>query len=141
MSKSKFERHSSSIQTGGGAYIGGNLDNRGGNFIGRDGQVNAGLSSDDIAKLFEALNSRIDSRPNTSPAEKTDLKADVQDVAAEVAKGDEANEDGLARHLRNIMRMAPDIWEVVVDTLISPAHGIASVIRKVAEKAKAEAHS
>jgi hypothetical protein len=35
--------------------------------------------------------------------------------------------------------MAPDIFEVAVDTLTNPVRGVATVIRKVAEKAREEA--
>jgi len=64
------------------------------------------------------------------------LKAEVQDVEAEVAKGEAANVGFVERRLRNLKRMAPDILDVVVNTLGNPTLGVATAIRKVLEKAK-----
>ncbi len=58
------------------------------------------------------------STPNliSTPPDKEDLKAEVQDLQTEVAKGEEANESFLERRLRNIKRMAPDILETIATT-------------------------
>ena len=71
-------------------------------------------------------------------ADKQDITAEVQDLEAEVKKGDEADESFLARRLRNIQRMSPDILDVAVATLANPAAGLGMVVKKVAEKMKAE---
>ena len=57
----------------------------------------------------------------------------------EAQKGDKADESFLRRHLRNIQRMAPDIFDVVIGSLINPLAGLGMAVKKVAEKAKAEA--
>lgn len=124
------------VNTGGGAYIGGSVNTGGGKFVGRDDRSTTGLSGDEVARLFESIYARIDARPDTGEADKSDLKAEVQEVQAEIAKGDEANEDFLTRRLRSIGHMAPDILDVVLATLSNPTAGIAAIVRKVAQKVR-----
>ena len=128
-----------SVNTGGGAYVGGNVSvDHGGKFVGRDDNSTTGLSGEEIAKLFKSVYQQIEQRPDTPPQDKADLKAEVEDVEAEVAKGEEANTTFLERRLRNLKRMAPDILEVVVNALGNPTLGVATAIRKVLARAKAE---
>jgi hypothetical protein len=124
------------INTGGGASIVGDVKFRDGTFVGRDQKT--GISAEEIAALFEKVYAQIDAKTDLKAADKADLKATVDEAKAEVQKGEKADESFLARQLRNIGRMAPDILEVVLATLTSPAAGFAAVVRKVAEKAKAE---
>jgi hypothetical protein len=127
------------VNTGGGAYVGGNVNVSGGSkFIGRDDNSTTGLSAKEVAQLFDSIYQKIDAKANLDPSDKEDLKTTAQDVQAEVAKGEEANENSLARHLRNIKRIAPDILEVIVNTFADPALGVATVVRKVMAKAQAE---
>ncbi len=128
------------VQTGGGAYIGGNVtvgDNS--KFVGRDDHSTSGASAEQIAQLFQAIFKQIDEKPNLKPEDKQDLHADVHDVQTEIAKGDQADESFLERRLRNIQRMAPDILDVIVTTFADPALGLAKVVQKIMAKAKAEA--
>jgi hypothetical protein len=78
-------------------------------------------------------------KPWPRAADKAYFKAEVEDVEAEVAKGEEANLGFLERRLCNLQRMAPDILEVVISTLGNPSLGVATAIRKALEKAKADA--
>ena len=126
------------INTGGGAYVGGSVKTNGGKFVGRDDYSTSGASATEMAQAFTAIYAAIEARPNTGIADKADLKAEVQEVQTEAVKGDAANEDFLARHMRNIRRMAPDILEVMVDTLAGPTRGVATIIRKVMLKARSE---
>jgi hypothetical protein len=120
-----------------------------GNISGVSGEVNVaggdiikttGLSAEEIGKLFGQLYAAIDARPNTPPADRADLKAEVQDVQEAVKKAvDEKKppeESFLERRFRNIARMAPDILDVVVATLGNPLAGIGVAVKKIAEKAK-----
>ena len=86
--------------------------------------------------FFASIYQKIDAKPDLEPSDKEDLKADVQDVQAEVAKGEEADESFLERRLRSIKRMAPDILETIATTLADPKAGLALVIRKVMQKAQ-----
>ncbi len=151
------------IDTGGGAYIGGSVNTGGGDFVGRDKIVSTGergvaiggnvsnstivtgdhntvgstvtLRQEHIQQIFEA----IDRHPSLSETDKADLKAEVQDLETEDAKGEQADEAFIARRLRNIQRMAPDILDVVLATLVNPVAGFGMVAKKVAGKIRAEA--
>jgi hypothetical protein len=81
------------IQTGGGAYIRGNVANEGGvnQFGGTMGDVtytdNRGLSPADEAKLkelFATLYQQIDAVPNVTPDDKADAKEAAQTLEKEV---------------------------------------------------------
>ncbi|HBY08693.1 MAG TPA: hypothetical protein DEH22_13260 [Chloroflexi bacterium] len=67
------------------------------------------------------------------------MKANVAEIKAEDEKGDQAEESFIARRLRNIQRMAPDILEVMLATIANPAAGFGMVAKKVAEKMQAGA--
>jgi len=149
-----------SINTDGGAYIGGNVNTSGGDFVGRDKNVAAGergvaiggnvsgstiitgdrnvvgstdtLQQEYIQHIFEA----IESRPDTDPVDKEDLKAAVQEIRKEDSKGETADETFIARRLRNIQRMAPDILDVVIEMIKNPVAGFGFVVRNVVEKNK-----
>ena len=61
----------------------------------------------------------------------------VEAVAAEAAKGEQADASKIEGWLHIIGSMMPDILEVTANTLLDPLSGIATVVKKVAEKAKA----
>ncbi len=90
------------------------------------------------SSVFEPIYREIE-KSSLPDADKQDLKSEVTDVETELNKGDQADESFLARHLRNIQRMSPDILEVVVSTLANPLAGLGTVAAKVAEKMRAEA--
>ena len=71
--------------------------------------------------------------------EKADLVADVNDIESEISKGEQADESFLARRLRNLKKSAPDIAEVALSALSGPGAAISTIVKKVAEKIKAEA--
>ena len=122
------------IDTGGGAYIGGNVTVGGGKFVGRDDYSTTGASADELAKAFEKLYAAIEARPHTSAQDKADLKAEVTEVQAEAAKGEQASEDFLSRRLRALEKMAPDILDVAESALAGPAAAFAAVLQKVVKK-------
>jgi hypothetical protein len=118
------------IETVGGAVIQGDVTMQGGDFVGRDQHITYGMSADQLVRLFADIYSRIETHPGLGETDKVDLKTDVEDIQKEVVKGERADESFLARRLRNIQRTAPDILEVVLSTLTSPAAGFATVARK-----------
>ncbi len=107
--------------------------------------ITNGLSAADIKQLFDRLSAAVDARPNTAPADKEDLKAEVEEIhqAVKAAGQDQKPPDEafLERHFRNIARMAPDILDVAVATLVNPLGGLGLVVKKIADKAKAEVAS
>jgi hypothetical protein len=161
------------IDTGGGAFVGGNVNTGGGDFVGRDKVVHGdevhgdkvggdkitvgdisgssgvaigrgaratvthGLGGDELASLFAAVYRQVEARREDPDVDKEELAGVVQQVEAEAAKGEAANPAKVERWLGNLAAMAPDILDVTVACLTNPAAGVAAVIRKVAERAKA----
>lgn len=146
------------IDTGGGAHVSGNVNTGGGDFVGRDKKVTAtgpgsiavggsvtgsqlvtgsgNVIVDKIETVFAPIYRQIDTHPALPPGDKADLKAETQDLEAELKKGDAADEGFLARRLRNIRRMAPDILDVILAAMGGPAPGFGMVAKKVAEEMK-----
>jgi hypothetical protein len=154
------EKSKGSQNEEGGVHIGGNVTVKKGDFVGRDKHVNdrsvhAGrdinnsqivtgdentLSQQNAVReeLFQELFKKIEERPDTPSEDKEDLKSAVEEIRAEAAKNESANESFLAQRLRNIKRMAPDILAVVTATLTNPAAGFALVVQKIADKMKTD---
>jgi hypothetical protein len=143
-----------------GSLVGGNVNVHGGDFVAGDKKIKVGpggvYAGRDIhdsnvvtgdgnqvgnqeavrAELFEELFRRIDQRPDTPAEDREDLKANVAEIRTEVEKGEQADESFLKMRLRNIKRIAPDIAEVVLATLVNPAAGFALVVGKIAKRAQ-----
>ena len=141
MPKKKNAEDDWNVNIGGGVHI------EKGDFIGHDKNVSVEsggihVEGDALQKeLFESLLKRIDQRPNTPPEDADDLKTNVQEFKAEADKGEQADESFLARRLRNIERIAPDIGEVLLATVTNPAAGFAMIVKKVAERASKSQNS
>ncbi len=108
-------------------------------------EARTGLTADEIDRLFGEIYSAIDARSELAATQQEDLKAEVRDVQSAVedatTKKIQIDESFLARHFRNIARMAPDILDVVVATLANPLAGLGVAAKKIAAKAKEEAAS
>jgi hypothetical protein len=139
----KKEERGTHVDTGGGAYVGGQVTVSGGDFVGRDQvkTVTHGLSGDDLARLFAQVYQTIEARPEDPDVDKEDLTELVQKVQREAAKGEEANPTKVERWLKFLGEMAPDILEVTAACLTHPAAGVATAIREIAARAGAEAGS
>lgn len=98
-----------------------------------------GVSGEDLAQLFAQVYRQIEARPEDPDVDKEELAETVQKVEQEAAKGEEANPNRVERWLKFLGGMAPDILDVTVACLTHPLAGVGAVIRKIAEKAKAEA--
>jgi hypothetical protein len=96
--------------------------------------TNNGVKLDEVTQAFEAIYAEIE-KSQVTPATKSDLKEDVQEVQAAI-KEKKVDESFVSRRLRNIGRMAPDILEVILVTITSPAAGLGMVGKKIAEKVK-----
>ena len=95
-----------------------------------------GASADEIAKAFSTLYQAVEAKPEGP--KKTMVQTAVQELEAESAKGEKAEEGKVQEWFEVLAGMAPDIWEVAVDTFTNPIKGLSTVFKKVAEKAKAE---
>jgi hypothetical protein len=152
------------IDTGGGQAIVGDVSVQGGDFvagkkvvrgdeirvgditgstvaIGRHAQAThtEGVSGEDLAQLFAHVYQQIEARPADPDVDKEEVTETVQKVEKEAAKGEEANATKVERWLKFLGGMAPDILDVTVACLTHPLAGVGTVIRKIAEKARAEA--
>jgi hypothetical protein len=101
---------------------------------GAQGSSSQGVSGKELIALFDSVYRRIESRPEKPEVDKEELKESVSRIQTEAGKGEEANPAKLQRWLRTLADVAPDILEVTVSSLINPAAGVASAIRRVAEK-------
>ncbi|MCS7011368.1 MAG: hypothetical protein NZL98_08360, partial [Anaerolineales bacterium] len=77
------------------------------------------------------------SRSARSSQDKADLTAEVQEIEAAIAQP-QVDESWLARRLRNLKKMAPDIAEIVLAALSGPGAVISTTVKKIAERAQAE---
>lgn len=98
--------------------------------------VTQGASAEEIARAFSTLLQAVQAKPE-SP-EKALAQTAVQGLEAEAAKGEDADEGKVQKWFDHLGNMAPDIFEVAVDTFTNPVKGISTVFKKVAERAKAE---
>lgn len=119
----------------GGINIKGNVTIRNSKIAGRDNVekkvVNVNLS---FAPVYHALNESA----TISPETKKTVEENVKQVEQEVKKGDKAKPSFVQERLQNILKMAPDIGEIVVATLLNPAGGISLAVKKVVKKFQAE---
>ena len=129
---------STSVDVGGISGTSGGTINIAGGDIGGS-QTTSGLSAEEVAQMFNQVYAQIEARQDTPAADKTDLKEEVQEIQAAVTKEGPVDEDFLARRLRNIKRIAPDILDVVVATLGNPVAGFGMAIKKIAQRMQEEA--
>jgi len=125
------------INTGGSAYIEGNVNTKGGKFVGRDDN-SVNITNSSVNQAFSNLYERIDSDQEASTQDKLDIKSELGEIKSEILKGQKANEGFIQRRLRNIGRMSTDILDVILASMLNPALGFGLVARKVAEKIKVE---
>jgi len=139
--------------SGGGDFVGrdkidhsiktGNITGSTGVAIGHGAQANVsqpgGASVGEIARAFAIIYRQIQAREEDPNVDKDELTHTVERIEEETLKGEQANPTKMERWLKTLAGMASDIGDVVIATLANPAVGIATVIRKVAEKATTQA--
>ncbi len=150
---------STTVNTGGGAYVGGSVAVTNGDFVGRDKRTTTitgdgnvvgdhssstvikqqGADAAAIARAFADFYSAVQQQPDLPPRDKADVQAELEEVETELQKGEEANAGFIRRRLRHVQRMAPDIYDVVLATFANPIAGLGLIAKKIAEKMKADA--
>jgi hypothetical protein len=60
----------------------------------------------------------------------------VQKIETEVKKGDDADSSHVERWMKFLADIAPDVKDVLIDTLGNPIKGVSTVITKVIAKSK-----
>jgi hypothetical protein len=148
-------------ETEGGPNIGSDINTGGGDFIGRDknvhgnethlriggsvsgssivvGNNNVVTGNTSTQNIFKSVYDAI-SRSSRTALEKDDLKAEVQEIEEKVSQQSGLiDESWLARRLRNLKGVAPDIGEIALSALAGPGVAVAAIVKKVAERVKAE---
>jgi hypothetical protein len=151
----KKQQKPGQVNTEGGAYIGGGVNTGGGDFVGRDKSVSVSVGGNlsgnmvigdgntvnsggtvNIQNVFSPVYTAI--QQAVIPAqEKEDLTAEVKEIETAIVEG-KVEESWLARRLRTLKKMAPEIGEVALAALAGPGAALGAVVKKVAEKVKAE---
>jgi hypothetical protein len=104
------------IDTGGGAYVGGNVTT-GGDFVGRD-KITHGISAGDLAALFAPLMAAIAQHPQ--PAVQAAAVEQVKELKAEVAKGKQADDSKMGKILDGLVAKVPSAVSAVVSIFATP---------------------
>ena len=123
--------------TGGGAYIGGNVDTGGGNFTGRD-SFNQGVSLRDLGLLFAPLLAAVAAQ---APAGmQATAVGQVEQLKAEVGKGKQAHDGKVAKLVNGLVGLVPGAVGAIVSAFASPIlSGIAGPVTKIVlDKLKAD---
>jgi len=102
---------------------------------GAHASVTTGRGSEQLAAEFAKIYQKL-AASGESPAITAAVEEQVKKVEVETAKGEAADATKIEGWLTVIAKMMPDILEVTANTLLSPITGIATVVKKVAEKAK-----
>lgn len=105
----------------------------------RKANASQGLTAAEIDHLFQNVFQKLEQDTDLPNSKKEEIKETIELIKDETQKGTDANEKALSHYFRTLARMAPDILDVVVATVTNPILGAGTIIRKVAEKAKAEA--
>jgi hypothetical protein len=137
MPKRPAKRASAGVSIGGSVDTGGG-DIAGGDITKRDVIQSHGLKASEVRGLFSPIYQQIEQKESLPPEDREDLKVMVEEIETEAVKGEKADETLVGRHLRNIARMAPDILEVTLKTIASPALGLATLAQKISAKAGME---
>jgi len=144
---------SQTVNTGGGAYIGGNVSLSGGSFVGRDqrnvtitgnGNVmgdhshatvtyTSGMTGDQVAVLFAQALALARQQP---AAVREDLEAAVETAQEETAKGEAADKGLLSKMLDVLLEKGPDILEVVIEAILNPAAAAGRGVKLLAKQAQ-----
>ena len=122
------------IQHVGGSYIEGDVTASGGGDLVMGDQSVVDASQHQTTTLFQPIYVAIAGRPDTAEPERAAIDAVVKEIEAEAKKGEAADERFLDVRLRNLKKMAPDIWEVVLATLANPVAGLGAVVSKIAKR-------
>lgn len=139
VSKRKAEPGSISIggNVGPGTAVGHTASVKADNIAGRD--IIMGTDVKDITDAFAQLYAAIEAKPFPSETAAQEVREAVEIIEAENEKGDNADERVIRLSFRTLAQMAPDILEVAIATFTNPLLGISIVVKKIAEKARAEA--
>lgn len=134
VNNSQVGHHNTRVDTGGAAYIAGNVvQGPGSTFVGGD-QVNYGLSPSSLERVFAPLAQAVERLADAEARQ--DAQNAVNKLQAEAARGEQADEGKVERWFNFLIGMSDDIREVAITTFSNPVAGIALIFQKVARKAR-----
>jgi hypothetical protein len=122
----------------GGISIGGNVNTAGGHIAGRDVNnvsVNIESKTENISNLFSPIYKTIEEQRSLTGEKREKLNQRIQTLEDEASKTI-PDKNKVGKLLTDIAKMSPDILEVVLATISNPLIGMATIARKVSEKAK-----
>jgi hypothetical protein len=96
--------------------------------------IQVGLSGEAIADAFQALQQKVNALPDGP--DKTVAQKAVQELQAEAQKGEQASQNTVEKWLAFLAEAAPDAWDVAIETFLHPIRGVATIFRKIAERAR-----
>lgn len=111
-----------------------------GNIAGTNIVIGHGIyftASDEITELFTYIFGQIKARSEEIDVDKEKLVVIIQQIQYEVRKGDRIDITGFERKLKSLAMLAPDIFKVTVE-ILTHSNTVASIIRNIAKKAKAD---
>lgn len=129
------ERHYGNIIQGDNIEIG-NVTKSTGVGIGKNaqGRVNQGVLPEEIVDAFANLLELARDMPEGT--ERKTAQSTLENLESEAAKGEQADESKVDGWFSSLAQLAPDIWEVAIDTFINPLKGLSTVFKKVAERGR-----
>ncbi len=119
--------------------IGSISDVKGGSIQIAGGNINSLQSNhadNSILQAFTTINKRIDLLPE-GPS-KVLAQSAVEGLKAESERGEYANEENVEQWFKSLASIAPDIFEVAIQTFINPISGLSLAFQKIAKKASEE---
>lgn len=103
------------IDTGGGTHVDGNV-NTSGNFVGRDQIISQGISPYDLERLFAPLLAAV--AQQAPPGQQAAAVQQVQELKAEVAKGQQADRTRIGKIVDSLVAMVPGAIGIVASLFI-----------------------
>lgn len=103
--------------------------------MGRGAQAQQGISGAELDAIFRPVYQKIEARPADPDVDKEEIVETVQKIEQETA-APQPNETKLARWMRTLADMAPDIVDVMAASLGGPVSGATAVLKKVIDRAR-----
>jgi len=104
--------------------------------VGPGASVQVGAPADEIGRAFAAIMEKVNAVEDKEARQ--EAAEALQKLEVEARKGEGADEARARRWFSFLAEAAPDAWEVAVNTFLNPIAGVATVFKKIAERAKAE---
>lgn len=98
--------------------------------------IQQGASASELAKAFQEIYKQVDARPDDPNFDKSDIKAQVKQIEAEAAKGENAKASLITLWLTTLQAMAPDIFKATTAALMDFRTGTSQAVALAATKAR-----